>query len=157
MQSPQDFSLEALDRSTVRLSTELKSGPIVLVLLRGWPGYQCPFCTRQFADFRAHAQDFDAAGARVLWVYPGPSEGLTGHAGDFSGRDVPAGFRILVDPGYVFTTAYGLRWDAPSETAYPSTFVIDRSGMVRFAQVSREHGGRTPSAAVLTALASLPK
>jgi hypothetical protein len=32
------------------LSTELAHGPVVLVMLRGWPGYQCPFCTRQFGD-----------------------------------------------------------------------------------------------------------
>src|SRR5262249_54075654 len=43
-----DFSLEALDGTSVSLSAELQSGPIVLVMLRGWPGYQCPFCVRQF-------------------------------------------------------------------------------------------------------------
>ena len=83
---------------------------------------------------------------------------LVAHAKDFvAGKDMPAGFRVLTDPGYVFTVAYGLRWDAPSETAYPATFVIDRSGIVRFAQVSRAHGGRTPVADVLNALSVLPK
>ena len=57
----------------------------------------------------------------------------------------------------VSSMAYGLRWDAPSETAYPATFVIDRSGTVRFAQISRVHGGRTPAADVLAALVALPK
>ena len=61
---------------------------------------------------------------------------------------------MLIDPGYGFTNAYGLRWDAPQETAYPATFVIDRDGTIRFARVSLEHGGRTPVADVLKALAA---
>src|ERR1700739_2755243 len=38
-----DFTLAALDGSEVKLSTELAHGPVVSVMLRGWPGYQCPF------------------------------------------------------------------------------------------------------------------
>jgi thioredoxin-dependent peroxiredoxin len=48
-----------------------------------------------------------------------------------------------------------LRWDAPQETSYPATFVIDRAGIVRFANVSRSHDGRTPVADVLSALEAL--
>ena len=151
-----DFTLVGADGGEVRLSTEIQRGPVILIMGRGWPGYQCPFCTRQFAEFRSHRTELEAAGARVLWVYPGPAADLASHASDFvAGKDVPANFRILIDPGYVFTVAYGLRWDAPSETAYPATFVIDRSGIVRFAQVSRTHGGRTAVADVLKALAAL--
>jgi len=72
-----------------------------------------------------------------------------------SGKDVPSNFRLLLDPDYLFTLAYGLRWEAPSETAYPASFVIDRSGVVRFAHVSREHGGRTPVTDILAALSAL--
>jgi alkyl hydroperoxide reductase subunit AhpC len=62
-----------------------------------------------------------------------------------------------LDPDYTFTLRYGLRWDAPRETAYPSTFVIDRGGVVRFALVSRTHDGRAPAADVLAVLAGLKK
>ena len=151
------FTLTAVDGAAVTLAAELRQRPVVLIVGRGWPGYQCPFCTKQFAEFRSHAKDFETAGARVLWVYPGPADGLTGHAQTFAGTDVPPTFRILVDPAYTFTMAYGLRWDAPSETAYPATFVIDQSGTVRFAQVSREHGGRTLATDVLTAMAAMPR
>src|SRR4051794_25037337 len=68
------FSLEATDGQRVTLAGEVARGPVVLVLLRGWPGYQCPFCTRQFADFLSHAGEFGAARARVVFVYPGPSD-----------------------------------------------------------------------------------
>jgi hypothetical protein len=42
--------------------------------------------------------------------------------------------------------------DAPGETAYPSTFVLDRKGVVRFAKISRSHGDRTKSADILEEL-----
>ena len=48
--------------------------------------------------------------------------------------------------------AYGLRWDAPNETAYPSTFIVHRDGLIRFAKVSRTHGGRASATEVLAAL-----
>jgi len=149
-----DFSLKALDGAAVRLSEEVARGPLVLVVLRGWPGYQCPFCTRQFGDYLTNAEKFAARGARVLFVYPGPADGLREHARAFTdSRPMPTNFRVLLDPDYTFTNAYGLRWDAPKETAYPSTFVLDGKGIITFAEISREHGGRVPTATVLEALA----
>lgn len=151
-----EFSLPDPTGAKVSLAQERSRGPVVLIVGRGWPGYQCPFCTRQFAEFRAHAAELQAAGARVLWIYPGPEEELAKHAEDFTGAEpLPANFRLLIDPGYGFTKSYGLRWDAPSETAYPATFVISRDGTIRFANVSLEHGGRTPLADVMAALGAI--
>jgi peroxiredoxin len=150
-----DFTLNALDGSPVRLSNELARGPVVLVVLRGWPGYHCPFCVRQFGEFLARREDLAATGARVLWVYPAASKADIHAEGFIGNQDVPSFFKLLVDPGFAFTNQYGLRWNAPGETSYPSTFVIDGSGIVRFANVSRSHGGRTPVADVLAALQRL--
>jgi peroxiredoxin len=61
----------------------------------------------------------------------------------------------VVDPDYTFTNAYGLRWDAPRETAYPSTFVIDRARRVRFAHISHTHGDRVSAQRALDTLASM--
>jgi peroxiredoxin len=150
-----DFTLQSLDGGTVRLSEEAARGPVVLVVLRGWPGYQCPFCTRQFGDYLANAASFEKRGARVLFVYPGPADGLQQHAEAFTAsRPLPAGFRILLDPDYTFTQAYGLRWDAPKETAYPSTFVLGGNGVISFAQISRSHGERVTADTVLKALSA---
>lgn len=151
-----EFALADAAGVSASLSQERTKGAVVLIVGRGWPGYQCPFCTRQFAEFRAHAGELQAAGARVVWIYPGPADELAKHAADFTGSEpLPANFRVLIDPGYVFTNAYGLRWDAPKETAYPATFVIGRDGTIHFANVSLEHGGRTPVADVLKALAGI--
>lgn len=148
-----DFELTALGGENVKLSKLTEGGPVVLVVLRGYPGYQCPICTKQFAEFRGKADEFKAAGARVVFVYPGPAEKLKEHAGEFvKGKDYPAHFHFLLDPDYAFTTAYGLRWDAKNETAYPSTFVIDGMRKVTFAKVSTTHGDRAKVDDVLKAV-----
>jgi peroxiredoxin len=153
-----DFALTSLEGSTVTLSAELARGAVVLIVGRGWVGYQCPFCNRQFGDFLTHAPKIEAAGAKVIWVYPGPADQVHARAREFAdNRAFPANFRFVLDPDYTFTLRYGLRWDAPRETAYPSTFVIDRGGVVRFALVSRTHDGRAPAADVLAVLAALKK
>jgi peroxiredoxin len=150
-----DFTLTQLDGRNLTLSTELKSGPVVLIVGRGWVGYQCPFCNRQFGDFLKRAKDIEAAGARVVWVYPGPTEDVQKRAEEFAAeKPFPPNFRFVLDPGYAFTVSYGLRWDAPQESAYPSTFVIDRAGVVRYA-LSRTHGGRSLAADVLSELTKL--
>jgi peroxiredoxin len=151
-----DFTLAQIDGKPLTLSAELKTGPVVLVVGRGWVGYQCPFCNRQFADFVKSAKEIESAGARVVWVYPGPTEDVQKRAEEFAaGKPFPANFRFVLDPGYKFTLAYALRWDAPQESAYPSTFVIDRAGIVRYALVSKTHGGRATATDVLAELAKL--
>jgi peroxiredoxin len=151
-----DHALADLDGNVIHFADELKSGPLVVVVLRGWPGYQCPFCTAQFGDLLAHARDFQAAGAQVLAIYPGPADGLREHAKEFQmNRSLPPNFKLLVDPNYTFSISHGLRWDAPHETVYPATFVLDRAGVVRFAHVSHEHGDRASANDILAALAAI--
>lgn len=139
-----DFALTTLEDKVVKLSELTAKDKVVLVVLRGWPGYQCPLCTQQVRDFTASADTFAAAKARVVMVYPGPSDKLKAHAKEFLGNaEWPKDFIFVTDPDFAMVNAYGLRWDAKSETAYPSTFVIDRKGVVRFAKISKGHGDRS--------------
>lgn len=143
--------------TSVTLSGVVKDGPAVVLVLRGWPGYQCPLCTRQVREYLEAAEDLARAGAKVLMIYPGPAEGLGEHAAQFvGGREWPKHFRFVVDPGHRMVEAYGLRWDAPGETSYPTTLVVDREGLVRFVKVSRTHGNRTHPSEVLPLLGKPP-
>jgi peroxiredoxin Q/BCP len=151
-----DFTWTALDSSKVTLSKLTAQGPVVLILLRGFPGYQCPFCTAQVAELRGKARQFSAAKAQVVLVYPGPADALKQHASEFvAGKEMPKNFRLVLDPDFAFTNRYGLRWDARGETSYPSTFVIGHDGKVIFAKISHGHGGRASADEILAAL--LPK
>lgn len=152
-----DFKLADLAGEPVALSKLTPNGPVVLVVLRGFPGYQCPLCARQVQEFAAAHEKFRAAGAQVVFVYPGPAANLVDKAKEFVGeRVLPAGMLMVVDPDYALTNAYRLRWDAPRETAYPSTFVIGSDGKVLWGKVSRTHGGRTTVAEVLAQLPAKP-
>jgi len=142
-----DFALTSLTGKTVRLSEAKANGPVVLIVLRGYPGYQCPYCTRQVQDFVKHAPAF--AAATVLLVYPGPAADVEEMAREFAAdKPLPPNFHLLLDPDYKMTETYGLRWNAKGETAYPSTFLIGKDGLVFFEKVSTSHGGRTSAAAV---------
>jgi thioredoxin-dependent peroxiredoxin len=148
-----DFALKTLDDQSVRLNDLTAKSDVVLVVLRGWPGYQCPFCTKQAHDYVNNAGKLTAAGVQVVMVYPGPADDLKAHATDFlQDKDWPKDFLFVLDPDYSFTKSYGLRWDAPKETAYPSTFIISKEGKVTFAHVSKGHGDRVSSDTVLKAL-----
>src|SRR5712691_6894491 len=151
-----NFTLNTLEDKPVDLKQLTAKKPVVLVVLRGWPGYQCPICTRQVQDFARNAAEFAARGAQVVMVYPGPAADLKAHAGEFlQNKEWPEDFLFVIDPDYTFTNAYVLRWDAKNETAYPSTFIIARDNKVRFAHVSKQHGDRVDSTAALNALADI--
>ena len=150
-----DFELKDLKDGKIKLSALSKKGPVILVVLRGFPGYQCPICTVQAGQLIGKAEQFAKANARVLLVYPGPSEGLKARADEFvRGKDIPANFYLVLDPDFKLTNRYGLRWKADGETSYPSTFVLDSKRKVLFAKTSRTHGDR---AKVDEVLAALPK
>lgn len=143
------FQLQSLDGRPVELAQLTRESPVVLVVLRGFPGYQCPACSRQVNDFVSRAGSF-AGKAKVVMVYPGPAPELQARAKEFmENRDWPNGFYFLLDPDYRFTERYGLRWNAKNETAYPSTFIIGQDGRVKYAKVSRSHGGRMKAEDVL--------
>ncbi len=153
-----DFTLKTLDDQTVRLSDLTSQANVVLVVLRGWPGYQCPICDVQVHDFIGSAAGFAGAGARLVFVYPGPAAELKAHAAEFKtskGKEWPADFLYVLDPDYTMINAYHLRWDAPRETAYPSTFVLDRKGVIQFAKISHGHGDRSKAAAILAEVKKL--
>ncbi|MCX5661736.1 MAG: redoxin domain-containing protein [Planctomycetota bacterium] len=153
-----EFTLKSIDGRAVTLSKLTAEGPVVLVVLRGWPGYQCPLCTRQVGELVGKAAEFKAAKAKVLLVYPGPAERLGEHAKEFAaGKGLPDDFTLATDPDYRLVNAYRLGWAAASETAYPSTFVIDPGGVIRFAKVSKSHGDRAATGDVLKALTELKK
>src|SRR5438874_6408899 len=75
-----DFTLKTLDDQPVQLSKITSQGNVVLVVLRGWPGYQCPICDRQVHDYIASSSGFAEVKARPVFVYPGPADGLKAHA-----------------------------------------------------------------------------
>src|SRR5262245_44729351 len=75
-----NFTLKTLGGESIELAALTAASPVVLVMLRGYPGYQCPLCTRQVNEFAGAAAKFAAKGARVVLVYPGPAPELQSRA-----------------------------------------------------------------------------
>ena len=146
-----DFTLDTPTGNPVSLAKERAKGTTVLVLLRGFPGYQCPYCVKQVHDFVEHSTDFAGRKVNVLLVYPGPPADLDQHAKEFLAKqsDLPPNVKLVIDPDYKMTNLYGLRWDAPHETAYPSTFILDKNGNILFEKISHSHGDRTSAEDIL--------
>lgn len=101
-----------------------------------------------------NASRFAEKGANVLLVYPGPPADLDQHAKEFLAKqaNLPDNIQLVIDPDYTFTNQYNLRWDAPHETAYPSTFLLSKERVVLYRKISHAHGDRTSSEDVLTEL-----
>ena len=141
-----DFTLNALDGSTLSLNKLAASGRVVIVVLRGYPGYQDPFSQQQFQGYQQAAGQFAALGTQVLLVYPGTSgKNLSLDAAELVGsQPLPANVHLVLDPDYTFTNLYGVRWNAPNQTAYPSTFLINSDHAVVFAHVGQFQSDFTP-------------
>lgn len=78
-----DFSLSTPTGTSIRMATVQNDKSLVLVVLRGFPGYQCPYCQKQVHDFVEHASAFEVRKTTVLLVYPGPPADLDQHANEF--------------------------------------------------------------------------
>ena len=153
-----DFELKSSSGDIVSLKKLTTDSPVVLLVLRGWPGYQCPICSRQVGEFLAKNSEFEKAGVQLVLVYPGPIAKLSDHAKEFQEKGkwtFPKNVHYVTDPDYTFTNAWGIRWEAERETSYPSTFLISKSRRVEFAATSTTHGGRAGVAKVLEELAKL--
>ena len=75
-QQAPDFQLRTPLGEPVQLSNRIGDSTVVLVVLRGYPGYQCPYCQKQVHSFIEHAAEFARKNASVILVYPGPPASL---------------------------------------------------------------------------------
>ncbi len=148
-----DFTLPTPGGATLQLSSLATQGRVILIVLRGYPGYQCPYSLQQFNDFQQNAAQFAALGTQILFVYPGPSSNLASEATDFAPINaLPSNVHLVIDPDFAVTNLYGLRWNAPSETAYPSTFIIEKDSSVYSVKVGNSHGDHPTAADTLAAV-----
>src|SRR5271155_2465122 len=99
-QKAPEFTLSTPDGHPLRLSEFSAKGTVVLVVLRGFPGYQCPYCQKQVHDFVTNGDKSGAAGAEVILVYPGPPADLDQRAKEFLAKEnpLPGNVHLVIDP-----------------------------------------------------------
>tara|TARA_R110002049_G_scaffold4601_1_gene31706 strand:- start:107025 stop:107612 length:588 start_codon:yes stop_codon:yes gene_type:complete len=146
-----DFELMDLKGEKVSLTELTKKSPVVMLVLRGWSGKQCPICSRQVGEFLSKSTELSEA--QVVMIYPGEADQLDEYAKQFIGsKSFPDNYHFVLDPDFKFTNAWGLRWEAPRETAYPSTFVVDQEQKLVFGKTVVSHGDRVDVATVVSEL-----
>lgn len=151
----EDFSGLTINGGEFQLSKYIEKGSVVIVMLRGFPGYQCPVCSTQVAGYIAKAEEFkQQRNTPVVFIYPGKVSDLEKRAKEFTAPleqevDLPSNYIFVLDQDYEITNHLNLRWDEPKETAYPAAFVIDHDGYVQFSKVSDNHHDRATADEIL--------
>ncbi len=151
----EDFSGVTMNGGSFQLSKAVEKGSVVIVMLRGFPGKQCPVCSTQVAGYIAKAKEFEQQrNTPVVFIYPGEVNNLDTRAKEFTApleevEDLPSNFIFVIDSDYAITNHLGLRWNAPDETAYPAALVIDHDGYVQYSKVSDNHRGRATADEIL--------
>lgn len=126
---------------------------LALVVLRGFPGYVCPFCTAQTAALSNRLADFDRLGVRVALVYPGPADTvpvfLEAVREYRKGQELP--MPVLFDPELAAVRSLGIA----GEVALPTSVLVDADGIVRYVYVGRSHDDRPSVNTLLREAAAL--
>lgn len=152
-----DFELPIVGKKGyLTLSDEYREGPVVVIVLRGYPGYQCPICTRQVASLANRSSALKSLAAKIVLVYPGDVDDLQRRAEQFKGtRRLPEPMILVRDNQMKMARKWGLHWDKHHETAYPATYVVDRNGDIRWKKVSTSHAQRSTVEEILKELRKL--
>jgi peroxiredoxin len=161
-----DATLEDLTGKKQKLSELYKSGPTFVVFYRGgW----CPFCNLQLHDLAAAKADFDKRGIRLVAIsVDKPSEEAKTQAKDgvpfpmLSDSKLTAhkAFKVVhatSDEEQKKMAGFGVDLGAYSGEAHksfaiPSVFLVDKTGVIRFAHVDEDYKTR-PSAKQLLGVA----
>lgn len=164
------FTLPSATGDDVSLDDLLAQGPVVLTFYRGaW----CPYCNVALRALQTDHAAITARGARLVAVSPQiPDESLSlteKHALTFDvlsdlGSDVAKRFGIAFDLNDDLGALYdSLGFDLqrvnaghPRTLPLPATYVIDRTGTIRWAFVQTDYTRRADPADILTALDALP-
>ncbi len=169
-QAAPDFALPNAHGQTVTLAGLLTHGPVVVTFYRGaW----CPFCNLALKAYQDILPEMEALGANFVAVSPqtpdnsltmAEKNALTYEVLSDQGNTVARQFGIVYTLGDAMyemqTNVFGVdlpefNGDRSRELPLPGTFVIDRGGIIRFAQVFVDVADRVEPAAILDALRGL--
>ena len=138
----EQFDLQFSDRSgnSVDLKDYRDRKNVVLVVMRGYSGSFCPLCAAQTSRLIYKYKEFEKRNAEVVVVFPGASEHAQSFVKRLPGESVgdvkTIPFSIVLDENLEMVDRLMIRGDL----AKPSTYILDKSGKLRFAYV-----GTTPS------------
>ncbi|OAB36847.1 alkyl hydroperoxide reductase [Paenibacillus macquariensis subsp. defensor] len=164
-----DFTLENAEGQKITLSEETAKGPVVLIFYRGiW----CPFCNLELKAYQRILDDIKAASSQLIAVSPQ----IVDHS-KFVQEKNELSFHILSDLQNQTAEKYNLKFKLPEyvhdiyrsldisfdtfngdnswELPVPATYIIDKGGIIRSANVDADYKKRMEPNEVLHLLQSL--
>lgn len=164
-----DVDVTGIDGKPVQLSSLYKDGPIVLTFYRGgW----CPICTRALAGWQGKMDALKAAGGTFVALTPEKpdlaaatrekvkADYLVFTDGDFAAAKAFKVHFAVDDDTKAKYQQFGLKvaesnisgtWELPA----PATFVIDKSGVIRWAFADWDYRKRADPDEVIRAVQAL--
>lgn len=125
--------------------------PTVLVVMRGFSGQVCLYCSTQTAALSDQHQRFRDAGAELVVVYPGPTESVPAFIQAVQSlRKDPPPMTVALDVSLLLVRSLGIE----DNLARPTSLVLRPDGKVAWAYVGSSPADR-PSVEDL--LAALPR
>jgi peroxiredoxin Q/BCP len=131
--SAPDFSLTASDGRATTLKDLLRDGPLVLVF---YYGYYCDHCVAQLFGINQDLAYFKELGANVAAISADPPEETRAKFDEYRDKGGAFAFPVLSDPGNKVAERYECFFPfkpGRPELQLHGTFLIDRQGIVRFA------------------------
>lgn len=126
---------------------------VVLVVMRGFGGAVCLNCSAQLVALAGKIDEFRARDAEVVVVYPGDAATVPKFVA--ATRKIKPGFEppfpVALDVELAAVRAFMIE----GSLAKPTTMIVDREGVVRWAYVGRQPGDRPSVAAILERLDAL--
>jgi len=164
-----DFTLENAEGQKITLSEETAKGPVVLIFYRGiW----CPFCNLELKAYQRILDDIKAASSQLIAVSPQIAD-----YSKFVQEKNELSFHILSDLQNQTAEKYNLKFKLPEyvhdiyrsldisfdtfngdnswELPVPATYIIDKRGIIRSANVDADYKKRMEPNEVLHLLQSL--
>jgi peroxiredoxin len=136
-----DINVTDVDGKLWSLKDQLKKGPVVIVF---YLGYWCNHCVSQLFDLNEDIERFRELGAEVVALSPDPA-GTTLLRYKQYGR---FNFPVLPDVNKRIAESYGTYTPAKNgdaEDLAHGTFVVDQSGIVRWARLGTAPFGHNPT------------
>jgi peroxiredoxin len=108
--------------------------PVLLVVLRGFSGQVCLYCAAQTTAISKNIGKFNEMGVEVAVVYPGPVEAVAPFIEAVrSLAKEPPPMPVALDVSLIAVRKLGIE----DNLARPTSLIVDKSGVVRYAYVGR--------------------
>lgn len=154
-----DLTFTDLNGKSVKASELAQGKNLVLVIIRGYSGPICPYCSTQTSRLISNYEKFAKRNAEIVVVYPIEREKDSLHWNQFmvSTREkladpkIKLPFPVLFDVALKSVNQLGIQKDLSK----PATYILNKQGQVQFAYVGSTIADRPSIKAMLDQLDKL--